>query len=183
MCTAVGAYGCPNRPLCLSFLSGTRQVTMGPGNRSWLHRMIRQLNIKCCSGKWRRNTDVVIRCNGEDITRDRPLVTTFDTGCEGSVNLITTYALTEIFKLNLEFSEPRPIGRTLQGGRYMSVGEVEIRWWDRAAPRYMLIRAFVIDSDEFDLYIGRETLEEIWGQGLPLIGGFISRPRSQDRRS
>ncbi|KAF2468336.1 uncharacterized protein BDR25DRAFT_316129 [Lindgomyces ingoldianus] len=160
------------RYLSESPASITYSLQTCPRLSSWPRRLL----VKLRSGSWIRNSHVVVLQDGDDITSSRAVVTMFDTGCRGRNNLISTRALTKIFGLKLEYAEERIIATYPDGRACLSVGEIDIRWWpEDGRPRYEFIRAYVLESNEFDLIVGEETIENYLGQ-LPLFGAFMSKP-------
>jgi len=136
-------------------------------------------------GKWETKVDAIIRGDGRNISECLPVVIIFDTQCH--VDIVSTHLLKDTFGLTINYSAPRCIGKTITGENINSVGEVDLRWWGRDRgwfrPRFEDLRAFVVESNAFELIIGRETMKRVLiNPSNSMIGVFVSNPPSHDSK-
>jgi hypothetical protein len=90
----------------------------------------------------------------------RQAVIMYDTGCEK--DLVST-AYMEACRLPQDTTPRRTFAMSITGAAYDSVGEVDIRWYDPNFTRYRYLDAtcLVVESNFFDIIIGRRTLEKL----------------------
>ena len=136
--------------------------------------------------KWETKADVIVRHDGKDISECLPVVIIFDTQCH--VDIASTHLLKNTFGLAVGYAAPRCIGKTIIEENITSVGEVDLRWWGRDRkgfrPRFEELRAFVVESNAFELIIGRETMKRVLiDPSNSMIGTFVSNPPSYDGKS
>ncbi|KAJ4377235.1 hypothetical protein N0V83_000058 [Neocucurbitaria cava] len=153
--------------------------------RVWYH--IRAFLRPSRKAVWEKNTEVsIVMSNNKEITRLAHVL--FDPQCLG--DLISTSFLRNFPGLQYERSEQR-FGRTILSSPVPSIGTVDIRWHHEKAKnstsrsKYSQTRidnttCHVVDSKEFDLIIGRPTIDrlELFIANRRLVAPFFRGPNT-----
>jgi hypothetical protein len=91
----------------------------------------------------------------------REAVVLFDTQCP--YNLISTGYLKRAFGIDYEGMPAQPLGFSLTGTAYESVGQKVIHWWSPNVALYIYEESecYVVSSELFEVLIGYETIDKL----------------------
>lgn len=97
----------------------------------------------------------------------------FDIQCEHDVT--SSSFLVRSFHIVFDEVGHEPIGYSMSGGTIFGIGRQQIRWWAQPLKRYEYAECHVVQSDLFDLIIGRGTIKPLGYQlKRNLIADFMT---------
>ncbi|KAH3942710.1 hypothetical protein HBI25_053270 [Parastagonospora nodorum] len=124
---------------------------------------------------WNKLGTIAIIVNGRDEIR-RAAAIRFDPQCDEDI--ITTAYLRENFGLMFDTTTGEFLADSITGREeYQSIAIQELRWWTSNLLRFQGSTCHVVDSELFDIIIGKKTIDRLglYKVRRGMIAAFISR--------
>ncbi|EAT87446.1 hypothetical protein SNOG_05055 [Parastagonospora nodorum SN15] len=127
---------------------------------------------------WNKLGTIAIIVNGRDEIQ-RAAAIRFDPQCDEDI--ITTAYLRENFGLTFDTTTGKFLAYGITGREeYQSIAIQELRWWTSNSLRFHGSKCHVVDSELFDIIIGKKTIDRLglYKVRRGMIAAFISRQPS-----
>ncbi|KAH3964271.1 hypothetical protein HBI56_168010 [Parastagonospora nodorum] len=148
------------------------------GLRTRLKLFVKSLLNKPEIDIWNKLGTIAIIVNGRDEIR-RAAAIRFDPQCDEDI--ITTAYLRENFGLTFDTTTGEFLADSITGREeYQSIAIQELRWWTSNLLRFQGSTCHVVDSELFDIIIGKKTIDRLglYKVRRGMIAAFISRQPS-----
>jgi hypothetical protein len=140
------------------------------------------VNLPSIDRPFKVDAPVAIYEGGSSVAYDDvgQAVIIYDSGCEQDL-VSTAYIASAARSKPMETTPRRTLAMSITGAPFDSLGEVDIRWLDPnfTSYRYLETRCLVVESDFFDIIIGRKTIQrlQLYVRNSVSVAGQTFRPR------